>query len=132
MKSYYDIRTELGYNDVPEVKPIYKWFAYKKGDAVQCKTREEALAISKLIEKVCDNDLEVRDYKSKICNIEARAESLWIKQYLGRYPNFNEKQMNICYNYAYSLYHSEGFDQVGDALDDILEVVAGVINNQDG
>lgn len=120
MITFEDACKQVGYDrTLCTPVPIFKYFAYKDGVVKQFDTRKEALAFSKIIERITVNQSERDSFRKKQADGEAAAAELWMKELRADYPELTDKQFGIIYDKAYEDGHPAGYDEVGLHFQDL-------------
>ena len=121
---------QVGYNPEYSKAPerIYKYFAYKDGQAFECSSKAEAQKISHLIEYILINKDEIDHYAQKRNALLSMAIQLWKNNLREEYSYISDHVYNVCYEKAYYSAHAYGYDEVASSLKDEIEFTCKLLN----
>lgn len=121
---------QVGYNPDYSRAPerIYKYFAYKDGQAFECSSKEEALKISSLVDQVLVNKDEIEQYTENRNNLLRKAIQIWKDSLRAKYSHISDYVYNLCYEEAYYRSHAYGYDEVASTLEDEIEFACKLLN----
>ena len=119
MISYADACDQVGYNP-NATRPVtqYLYYAYKAGQAVAFKDRDQALEFSKNVERVAANNDETT-FRATQRELEKKAAKLWYDELRAEYAHFSKRQFELVYAKAYEDGHSAGYDDIASTFDDL-------------
>lgn len=125
---------QVGYNpDYPKApERIYKYFAYKDGQAFECSSKQEAIKISPLIEQVLANKDEIEQYVQNQNILLSKAIQIWNSNLRIEYSHIPEHIYNFCYEKAYDSAHAYGYDEVASYLKDAIEFACKIMGCSSG
>lgn len=125
MKSYAEVALEVGL-DLNETAPELEnqWVAYIGGEAIPCKTMNEAIAKSSLYENVVTEESHAkhRKYFEKRDELEVKATTLFKKYLREEYLHLDERVYNICVEAAFEDNDSDSYDAVASRLSRNIEL----------
>jgi len=124
MKQFKFYQDQVGYDrDAKPPEITYKYAAYKDGKAVTFETKLLALSFSKNIEMIYDPESRKAfdEYWKNQKKLESKAADLWYDDLKEEYSDMKLGVFNVCYNKAYEQCHSDGYDSVASAMDDLVD-----------
>lgn len=103
----------------PESK--YAYWAYSNGNSIKCETRTEALAISKVVERINVNKDEINAYNKEQQRRANEAYMLWYADLCERHNDVSEKVFVLCLRYATSFAEDScDYDSIADKMNDMF------------
>ena len=128
--NYEECCRQVGYDSTEYNPPVigYKYYGYKDGKVIECKTEQEARKY-KNHEFVVDPVMkQVRDsYYAKRRELEKKANRLFEILLRGEYLHLSDEVYNKCYSKAYEDGHAYGYDEVAMYLSEIVDFVEDII-----
>lgn len=115
----------LGFNP-PE--KVYKFFAYKGGQAYECGSQIEAEKISANTERVLVNADAVKAYTLERLALERKAVELWQTTLRSEYADVSDELYSLCYERAYDATHHYGYDAVAERLESEIEFARKILD----
>ena len=101
---------------------VYKWYAYKNGVAYEAGSRREAEALSMNFEKVATKESQAAfdTYWSELRALECEAVEAWRDALRHMYANIPDRVYNRLMSEAWDRGHSAGYDEIANALEDLV------------
>ena len=119
MISYANACAQVGYSpNATRPAAQYLYYAYKAGQAVAFKDRDQALEFSKNVERVAANNDETT-FRATQRELEKKAAKLWYDELRAEYAHFSKRQFELVYAKAYEDGHSAGYDDIASTFDDL-------------
>ena len=121
---------QVGYNPDYSKAPerVYRYFAYKDGQAFECSSKAEAQKINHIIEYILINKDEIDHYTQKRNALLSMAIQLWEKNLREEYADIPDDVYNLCYEKAYDRSHAYGYDEVASTLEDTIAFACKLLN----
>lgn len=125
---------QVGYNPYYSKAPerVYRYFAYKDGQAFECSSKAEAQKISHLIEYILVNKDEIDQYAKNQNALLNKAIQLWKDNLREEYSDIPENVYGLCYEKAYDRSHDYGYDEVASTLEDEIEFACKILSCHSG
>ena len=100
----------------------YVWYAYKSGVAHVAGSRREAAALSMNFEKVATKESQAAfdTYWSELRALECEAVEAWGDALRRTYANIPARVYNRLMSEAWDRGHSAGYDEIANALEDLV------------
>lgn len=127
MKTWKEYCANVGlFPSTGEPKINKTWFAYKEGEVIVCKSRQEAKEHSKIIE--CKKDRkEYDEYWKKRKDLEYSAHQAWFIDLREEYNDLTRAVFDVLYNKAYDNGHAYGYDEVASKMSDLVDFYSDII-----
>lgn len=102
--------------------PIYSWFAYKEGKAVEFPNHEEAKAFSPNFERgpMLNSD-QVVAFDKWQREIENEIISIWEEELKLNYSTLPDDIFSACLSEAKDRGHANGYDEVANVMSGVVE-----------
>jgi len=128
MKSYIQLKSEAGFDDLVAPKPEYVWYAYKKGEVVGAyNTESEAKEHATLVEKVQTNKQECDEHYKKVVDLERLINAQFDVALRHEYQHLNDEVYEICYSKAWDRGHAYGHDEVAAVMVDAVDFAEKIL-----
>jgi len=111
----------------PKIKET--WFAYNQGKVIECKSRQEAIMNSKMVD--CKKDhTEFDAYWKNRTDLEMLATKAWFKDLREENDYLTIKVFDVLYNKAYDKAHSDGYDEIVNEFDNVVAFYNDIVKAQ--
>jgi hypothetical protein len=132
----WDEACDVGGYDPDEAMPRkeYEFLAYKNGECKKFQTETEAKRYSRLVERVCTNQVQYDTWVKNRQAQEAAAHSVWYAglEWLYIHTKVNKDVFRLCYARAYDAGHHNGRDYVAEKLGDFIDFALEVMKLNKG
>jgi hypothetical protein len=81
----------------------------------------------KLVEKMCINEEEVKNFWEEYRKEEAIGFNNWYADLRKEYSEVSDEIFELCYSKAYDEGHSSGYDEVANIIDDEVEFAKKIL-----
>ena len=125
---------QVGYNPDYSKAPerVYRYFAYKDGQAFECSSKADAQKISHLIEYILVNKDEIDQHAKNQNALFSMAVQLWEKNLREEYADIPDDVYNLCYEEAYDRSNAYGYDEVASTLEDTIAFACKILSCASG
>ena len=129
MISYANACAAVGYDPHAErPAPEYQYYAYKAGQAVAFKDRDQAMKYSRNVERVAVNQNEIDAFRDNQRKLEQQAAKHWYDELRSDFQDLSDKQFALVYARAYEECHSSGYDDIADEVDTLVDLCRAFAN----
>jgi len=128
VRTYNQIKEEVGYVASPGPAPNYVWYAYKEGVVLgQYPTAEEAKKHSKVVDKVQTNKAECDEHYNRTITLSRKVNEIFDKELREEYSDLSDKVYALCYSEAWDRGHAWGLDEVASIMQGVINFAESIL-----